>query len=117
MTAYPLLIDNYKKTDSSTWGNATSINYGAKRQVVAYDDNYIYIMTVDAKVKFDVVQTLLLELGVNMHSTLMVEVLYEQWLMVRSQTILLKTDLLIILFGFVLKKVLKQSKHYQLNIK
>ena len=65
MTAYPLLIDNYKKTDSSTWGNATSINYGAKRQVVAYDDNYIYIMTVDAKVKFDVVQTLLLELGVK----------------------------------------------------
>ena len=65
MTAYPLLIDNYKKTDSSTWGNATSINYGAKRQVVAYDDNYIYIMTVDANVKFDVVQTLLLELGVK----------------------------------------------------
>lgn len=65
MTAYPVLIDNYKATDSSTWGNATSINYDAKRQVVAYDDSYVYIMTVDNKVKFDVVQKLLLELGVK----------------------------------------------------
>lgn len=65
MSAYPLLIDNYVPTNSQIWGGSSSINYNAKRQVVAYNDDYIFVITVDKPVKFETVQTMLVELGVK----------------------------------------------------
>lgn len=65
ITAHPVLVDNYNNTTSDTWGNASDINYDATRQVIGYDDNYIYIITVDAKVKFDVLQDIINAIGVQ----------------------------------------------------
>lgn len=65
ITAYPILIKNGNKTQSSEWGNATSINTNAARQCYAYDDNYLYIITIDEKVKFETVQDIMETLGVT----------------------------------------------------
>lgn len=65
ITAHPVLVDNYNNTTKADWGNATDINYDAQRQVIGYDDNYVYIVTVDAKVKFDELQTILNSINIK----------------------------------------------------
>ena len=65
MTAYPVLVKDYKNTTNSEWGNASSINYNAARQIVGYDNEYLYILTIDAKIKFDVAQEIINSIGMQ----------------------------------------------------
>ena len=56
LTAHPVLVDNYKNTTKNNWGNAIDINYNATRQMIGYDEDNLYIITVDDKIKFDTAQ-------------------------------------------------------------
>ena len=56
LTAHPVLVKNGSNTTEEEWGNATDINYGAHRQMVGYDTDNFYIITVDDNITFDVAQ-------------------------------------------------------------
>ena len=56
LTAHPVLVKNGSNTTEEEWGNATDINYGAHRQMVGYDIDNFYIITVDDNITFDVAQ-------------------------------------------------------------
>ena len=65
MTAYPVLVKDGKNTTTKEWGNATDINYNAARQVVGYDEENFYILTIDARIRFNVVQEIINDIGMQ----------------------------------------------------
>ena len=65
ITAFPVLIDNGQKTAKDTWGNAIDINYEAQRQIIGYDDNYVYIVTISNSVVLETAQEILMTIGVK----------------------------------------------------
>lgn len=62
VTAYPPLVDNYKSC--APWKFATELNYNATRTMVGYNDDTIYIVSVDAPgLKYDAMAELMIRIG------------------------------------------------------
>lgn len=63
ISGYPVLLDNCRKCNYSY---ANELNYNARRSVLGYDDNNIYLMTVELPgVNFPTLQNLALEVGMK----------------------------------------------------
>lgn len=63
ISAYPTLIDDGCTCNTS---NAASIDYKARRSIVAWDDKNFYLITIDSPgMKFADIQKILLKLGVT----------------------------------------------------
>ena len=63
VSAYPVLVKNGKKV-AITY--ATEINYKARRTVLAYDENNIFVIGVDAPgLDFNQLQTILVNMGID----------------------------------------------------
>lgn len=63
ISGYPTLIDNYKKVNINF---ATELNYNARRSILAYDPDYIYIIAIDKPgMSFKAMQNMLIDLKVK----------------------------------------------------
>lgn len=63
ISGYPVLLDNCKKC---SYSYANEINYNARRSVLGYDDDNIYLMVVESPgVNFPILQNLALEVGMK----------------------------------------------------
>ena len=63
VTAYPPLIENGKACSTAI---AKELNYKARRSVLAYDEENVYLIAVEgAGMKFEAVQEMLLDMGVT----------------------------------------------------
>lgn len=63
ISGYPVLIDSYQKVDINF---ATELNYNARRSILAYDPNYLYIIAIDSPgMAYKAMQNMLMDLGVQ----------------------------------------------------
>lgn len=63
ISGYPVLIDSYQKVNINF---ATELNYNARRSILAYDPNYVYIIAIDKPgMNFKAMQNMLVDLGVE----------------------------------------------------
>ena len=63
ISGHPILLDNGHKC---SYDYASELNYNARRTVLGYDDNYIYLIAVEGSgMHFPVLQDYLLSLGVK----------------------------------------------------